>query len=334
MTVDEPLAGRPSVVGVARGAGGGRVADAQRAPGHRQRRRAWTARTTRVVRDGRLYGRGAYDMKGGLAAIMAAGAAAARDGLSGDVIVSAVADEEHASEGVQSVLRRWRADACIVTEPTHLARASRTRGSCGRSSRPAGARRTARAPTSASTRSSAWRPRSPASRPCSAASRRGAHPLLGVGEPARLADRRRPGAVELPRALRARRRAPDAAGRVRAGRRARAAGAARARARGRPAARAPSCAWASCASRSRSTRRRDIVATRCAPPRRGRSAPSRRSSATTPGWTPPSSPPPASRPSSSAPRGEGAHAVQEHVELESVEQVTEVVLETARRFCA
>jgi acetylornithine deacetylase len=73
-----------------------------------------------IVRDGRLYGRGAYDMKGGLAAIMVAGATAARDGLSGDVIVSAVADEEHASEGVQSVLRRWRADACIVTEPTHL----------------------------------------------------------------------------------------------------------------------------------------------------------------------------------------------------------------------
>jgi acetylornithine deacetylase len=36
------------------------------------------------------------------------------------VIVTAVADEEHSSEGVQSVLRRWSADACIVTEPTHL----------------------------------------------------------------------------------------------------------------------------------------------------------------------------------------------------------------------
>ena len=34
------------------------------------------------------------------------------------------------------------------------------------------------------------------------------------------------------------------------------------------------------------------------------------------------------------PSGEGAHAVQEHVELESVEQVAEIVLETARRFCA
>lgn len=119
VTVDEPLAGRPSVVGVARGTGGGASLmlnahlDTVNVDGMDRPHEP-------VVRDGRLYGRGAYDMKGGLAAIMAAGAAAARAGLAGDVIISAVADEEHASEGVQSVLRRWRADACIVTEPTHL----------------------------------------------------------------------------------------------------------------------------------------------------------------------------------------------------------------------
>ena len=119
VTVDEPLAGRPSVVGVARGTGAGASLmlnahlDTVNVDGMERPHDP-------VVRDGRLYGRGAYDMKGGLAAIMVAGAAAARDGLAGDVIVSAVADEEHASEGVQSVLRRWRADACIVTEPTHL----------------------------------------------------------------------------------------------------------------------------------------------------------------------------------------------------------------------
>jgi acetylornithine deacetylase/succinyl-diaminopimelate desuccinylase family protein len=119
VTVDEPLAGRPSVIGVARGTGAGASLmlnahlDTVNVDGMLRPHEP-------IVRDGRLYGRGAYDMKGGLAAIMVAGAAAARDGLSGDVIVSAVADEEHASEGVQSVLRRWRADACIVTEPTHL----------------------------------------------------------------------------------------------------------------------------------------------------------------------------------------------------------------------
>jgi acetylornithine deacetylase len=119
VTVDEPLPGRPSVVGVARGTGGGPSlmlnahTDTVTVEGMDRPHEP-------VVRDGRLYGRGAYDMKGGLAAIMVAGAAATTAGLSGDVIVSAVADEEHSSEGVQSVLRRWRADACIVTEPTEL----------------------------------------------------------------------------------------------------------------------------------------------------------------------------------------------------------------------
>jgi acetylornithine deacetylase len=119
VTVDEPLPGRPSVVGVARGSGGGAalmlnahldtVGVAGMARPHEPE-----------VRDGRLYGRGAYDMKGGLAAIMLAGAAAAGAGLRGDVVVTAVADEEHASEGVRSVLRRFGADACVVTEPTAL----------------------------------------------------------------------------------------------------------------------------------------------------------------------------------------------------------------------
>ena len=46
--------------------------------------------------------------------------AAASEDLAGDVIVAAVADEEYASVGTQSVLKRWRADAAIVTEPTAL----------------------------------------------------------------------------------------------------------------------------------------------------------------------------------------------------------------------
>ncbi|MBO0794696.1 MAG: M20/M25/M40 family metallo-hydrolase, partial [Ktedonobacteraceae bacterium] len=40
--------------------------------------------------------------------------------LRGDVILTAVADEEYASLGSQSVLKQWRADAAIVTEPTSL----------------------------------------------------------------------------------------------------------------------------------------------------------------------------------------------------------------------
>ncbi len=69
----------------------------------------------------RLYARGSYDMKAGLAAALAASQQAARAGISGEVIVAAVADEEHSSVGVQQVLTRVSADAAIVTEPTELA---------------------------------------------------------------------------------------------------------------------------------------------------------------------------------------------------------------------
>ena len=71
-------------------------------------------------RDGRLFGRGAYDMKSGLAAMMVAAVRAASPGLRGDVLVACVADEEYASHGTEEVVRHFRADAAIVTEPTHL----------------------------------------------------------------------------------------------------------------------------------------------------------------------------------------------------------------------
>jgi len=76
----------------------------------------------------RLIGRGAYDMKGGLAATLVACRDASRAGLNGQVIVAAVADEEHASLGVQAVLRNVTADAVIVTEATELAMGIAHRG--------------------------------------------------------------------------------------------------------------------------------------------------------------------------------------------------------------
>ena len=69
----------------------------------------------------RAYGRGAYDMKGSLVAILLAAQRLARGPrLRGDVIVTAVADEEYASLGTQRVLETMTANAAVVTEPTGL----------------------------------------------------------------------------------------------------------------------------------------------------------------------------------------------------------------------
>jgi acetylornithine deacetylase len=116
---DEPAPGRPNVIGIARGTGGGRSLmlnahmDTVGVAGMERPHDPY-------IQDNRLYGRGAYDMKGGLAAIMAACAAAKQLQLRGDVIITAVADEEYASIGTSSIVKRWHADAAIVTEPTDL----------------------------------------------------------------------------------------------------------------------------------------------------------------------------------------------------------------------
>ncbi|MET0770342.1 MAG: M20/M25/M40 family metallo-hydrolase [Solirubrobacteraceae bacterium] len=115
----EATPGRPSVLVRARGSGGGRTlllcghldtvgVDGMTDP-----------HVPRIEGD-RLYGRGGYDMKAGVAAALIAARDAAGRGLAGDVVVAAVADEEHASLGVQEAVAAVRADAAIVTEPTEL----------------------------------------------------------------------------------------------------------------------------------------------------------------------------------------------------------------------
>ena len=76
-----------------------------------------------AIRDGKLYGRGAQDMKGSLAAMLAAAKGLIDAGvqLQGDLYVTAVADEEHASIGSDHLVTQVSADAAIVTEPTDLA---------------------------------------------------------------------------------------------------------------------------------------------------------------------------------------------------------------------
>lgn len=116
----EAQTGRPSVVGIRRGSGGGAslmlnghidtvtLAGYDGDPLHP------------AIRDGKLFGRGAYDMKSGAAAMMVAAARATSIGLAGDIIVCCVADEEHSSLGTEEVLEHFSADAGIVTEPMNL----------------------------------------------------------------------------------------------------------------------------------------------------------------------------------------------------------------------
>lgn len=75
-----------------------------------------------TVRDGKMFGRGTYDMKGGFAACIAAVRAIVEADISldGDLHVVSVADEEVASLGMIDVLTVCRPDAAIVTEATEL----------------------------------------------------------------------------------------------------------------------------------------------------------------------------------------------------------------------
>jgi acetylornithine deacetylase len=74
------------------------------------------------MRAGRVYGRGSSDMKAGVAAMCAAALRVADARLDGEVIVTAVSDEEYESAGTRALVASGiRADAAIVTEPTRLA---------------------------------------------------------------------------------------------------------------------------------------------------------------------------------------------------------------------
>ena len=123
VTLEDALPGRPNVVAVLRGR------DPRRGRslllnGHTDTVGAagMAAPFAPARRGERLYGRGACDMKAGLAAMVGAAAALRDGGVTplGDVILTFVIDEEYLSAGTEAVARRYRADAAIVTEPTGM----------------------------------------------------------------------------------------------------------------------------------------------------------------------------------------------------------------------
>jgi acetylornithine deacetylase len=121
VALEDAAPGRPNVVGILEG----------RAPGRTLMLCGHTD-TVGVVgmpeafrpreQDGRIYGRGAEDMKGGVAAMVGAARRLLEQGglPRGRLILACVADEEYGSLGAEALVKRWRADAAVVPEPTDL----------------------------------------------------------------------------------------------------------------------------------------------------------------------------------------------------------------------
>lgn len=131
--LDRRYSDRPIVVAKLAGSGGGRSlllsghVDVVPAAGD------WTYGPYDArIENGRLYGRGAYDMKGGVAAMMAAASLIKESGigLKGDVILETVPDEEFAGGNgtVAARARGYSADAALIAEPTELNLVTANRG--------------------------------------------------------------------------------------------------------------------------------------------------------------------------------------------------------------
>jgi acetylornithine deacetylase/succinyl-diaminopimelate desuccinylase family protein len=117
----EEVLGRPSVVGVLKGSGGGKTLmfnghiDTVTNAGYDGDPLGGN------IENGAVQGRGSVDMKAGIAASMVAMARAKQSQLRGDIILAAVADEENLSIGTEQVLKAgWRADGAVVAEPSLL----------------------------------------------------------------------------------------------------------------------------------------------------------------------------------------------------------------------
>jgi len=116
----EKHSGRPSIVGISRGNGSGKSLMLN---GHIDTVSLGSYEGNGldpVINDGKMFGRGSFDMKGGIAAMMVAAKQAKLMGHSGDLLVACVADEEAASFGTEEVLEHFKSDAGLVIEPSYL----------------------------------------------------------------------------------------------------------------------------------------------------------------------------------------------------------------------
>lgn len=119
VTIHELTPGRVNVVGILKGTGNG---PSLMLNGHLDTvsHEGMAEPLSGAVREGKLYGRGSQDMKSGLAAMIAAAKALvdADIMLGGDLLLTAVADEEYASIGTADIVKHYKTDAAIITEPT------------------------------------------------------------------------------------------------------------------------------------------------------------------------------------------------------------------------
>lgn len=125
----------PNIVGVLKGAGGGKSIILN---GHidvvpEGDLKQWEEDPYQgVIKDGKLYGRGSTDMKGGNVALLTAIEAIKANGikLKGDIIFQSVIDEECGGAGTLAAIKRgYKADGAIIPEPTNLKIFTKQQGS-------------------------------------------------------------------------------------------------------------------------------------------------------------------------------------------------------------
>ena len=125
------LEGRPNIVAIIRGTGKGKSlmlsGHMDTVPPYKMKINPFSGE----IKNEKLYGRGSCDMKGALACMMSAMAAIKKSGekLSGNLVFTAVINEEQKSEGTEYLVKNGpHTDAAIVGEPTNLNIAAGHRG--------------------------------------------------------------------------------------------------------------------------------------------------------------------------------------------------------------